>query len=199
MPRTATRVDTVYTLAELKEQHPKGYARVHQRWKDACDGSGDMAWADETMDSLKAVVKACGGRLKDWSIGPYSYSSIDVVADDSYTVEDESAEYGERDVVKDSAWLVREVLAPLGYVDALGRADFPGHCKFTGYCADDSFLESVWRSMASGDTLTDALRGLADVARKMMENDLEKQKDQESMEANWEGLEFTADGEEFNG
>ena len=171
----------VYTLAELKESHPDAYAKVLARWADCCT---EPNWADETMDSLKAVVKACGGTMKKWSIGAHSPSSMTVEADD----EDEDGEW------KDAEWLRLNVLAPNGYVKADGTADFPGHCKWTGYCADDDFIEDVYKSMKGGDTLTKALEGLATVASRLMERDLEDAQSEESMLANWDGCQFTEDG-----
>lgn len=182
----------VYKLTELKEVSPKGYERVHDRWREGCDGD---SWTSETMDSLKAVVEACNGTLRDWSIGAYSHSSMNVRAED-YTDEDEEAPR----TLKDAEWFLHNVLKPHGYVKDTGfgrlSADFPGHCAFTGYCADDSFLEAAYKAMCSGETLTEALEGLASVASKMFEDDLEQEQDEESMLANWGDNEYTIDGED---
>lgn len=183
--RTETR--TIYTLAELKTLKPDAYAKVLARWQDACDEHGDCPWSDETMASLKAVVKACGAKLRDWRIGPYAQSSIRVEC------EDEDDETGAR---KGLDWLRKEVLAGTKYLDAAGAFVFRGECHWTGYCGDDSMIEHVHNALRDGETLTEALEGLADVAREMMEADAEQQKEAESMEANWEGNEYDEAGEE---
>lgn len=183
MPKTLT-VQT-YSLAELKEAHPEAYERVHERWKEG--QSGDIPWSEETMDSLKAVVKACGGRLTDWSIGAYAQSHCSVSVDD---------EDGDTGKPKDARWFRREVLKPNGYIRANGHPYFPGNCAFTGYCADDTFLEAAYKALQEGETLTEALEGLADVAREMMEADLEQAESEESMEANWGDNRYLEDGEE---
>lgn len=184
MPRQETR--TLYTLAELKERFPDAYKKVLARWEDLCDRSGDIPWVDETMASLKAVVAACGATLRDWSIGCYSYSSIKV------EVEDEDDEGN----TKDAAWLIREVLRPNGYVNEKGEADFPGLCKWTGYCADDAMIEAVYKGMLAGETLTKALGRMADVAREYMESDADAQRSEDSMDANWSDNEYTEGGDD---
>ncbi len=179
--RAAARI--LYTLAELKAQHPDAYAKVLSRWQDACD-QDSAPWSDETMDSLQACVKACGATLKDWSIGAYAHSSVTVEADDET----------DEGTPKDVDWLLLNVLKPHGYTDENGAAAFPGICAWTGYCADDAMIESVHRSMVGGSTLTEALEGLADVAREEFEQNAEQARDAESMEANWGGSEYDAEG-----
>lgn len=188
MSKVETR--TLYTLAELKEAFPDGYARVLERWEAACDRSPDVPWQSETMDSLRAVVKACGGKCTDWRIGPYSPSHLCVDLG-----EDEDDEGNP--IPRDAEWFWREVLAPNGYVRAEdGSVSFPGFCPFTGYCADENMLEAAWADLVSGSSLKEALEGLADVASRMMEEDAEQDRDAETMEANWDGLWFTESGDE---
>jgi len=189
MSKVETR--TLYTLAELKEQFPDGYARVLERWQDACDRFFDVPWQSETMDSLRAVVDACGGKCHDWQIGPYAPSHLSVRVDEH----DEDDEGNE--VRRDAEWFWREVLAPNGYARGEGgEVEFPGVCPFTGYCADENMLEAVWQDLRAGVGLREALEGLADVASRMMEANAEQERDAETMEANWDGLWFTEHGDE---
>lgn len=171
---------TGYTLAEIETAHPEAFERIHDRWRDLV--YRDQApWADETMDSLRAVIDAAGGSLDDWSIGPDS-GSCSVGIDDHYTYHNAS---GEHSAPCGARWFRREVLAPLGYVRPDGRAYFPGLCKLTGYYADDAFLEDAYRSLRKGETLREALEGLAHVASRMMADDLEQQAGRDGMFANW--------------
>ena len=186
--RTETTTRTLYTLGELKAKFPDAYAKVHARWMDAC-ATDETPWSEETMDSLKACVKACGATLKDWSIGAYSYSSVKVECDDEY--EDDAGEFH----AKDHTWLLREVLAPNGYAKDC-KPDFPGLCKWTGYCADDSMIEAVHGAMVGGATLSDALESLADVAREEMESNCDQARSEEDMEANWEENEYEENGDD---
>ena len=183
---------TIYTPAELKEQYPAAYEKVLKAWAEAVGDSGDIPWSGETIDSLKQVIEACGFELRDWRIGPYSPSYVKVSGDDDYYPDN----YGDDDEprAKDADWYLTNVLAPLGYVND-GKAHFPGLCKLTGYGADDDLLESVYKSLLSGRTLTEALEDLADDVRRMFEADLEQQQDEESMLANWGDSLFTEHGE----
>lgn len=175
---------TAYTLAEMKEQHPEGYAAILKRWQDGCAKSNYAPWLYEI--SLKATVKAFGGTLKNYRVNPYSNNFMNVEVNDDYSKPSEVGEGGTNDgtFIKDQQWAYDNVLASLGYArKADGKVDFPGLCPFTGYCADEGFIEAVWKSLGEGETLTEALEGLADIAGKMME-------------ANWEGCWFAEDGTE---
>ena len=187
-----------YTLAELKSSHPDGYERAHNRWKE--QQGDDIPWTAETMDSLKAVIAEFGGILNDWSIGAYnseSFVSVSVSDEFEKWFTDDEGDEDYHMIQKDAQWAIDSVLKPLGYpVSNVGHihAKFPGLCKLTGYCADDDMLESVYKALEQGETLTDALQGLADVARIAMESNLEQQQSEDSMIANWEDFHFLADG-----
>lgn len=183
---------SVYTLQELRTMNPEAFERVHERWKEDVVASPDVPWADETMDSLKAVVKAAGGTLTDWQIGPWGQSSMRV------SVEDEYEYLPGRTTQKGTAWFRKYVLTPLGYLSGEHKSRariFTGLCKLTGYCADDNFLEYVYKSLKAGETLTDALEGLAREAEKELEANVEQHQEEDSMMANWgEGRFFTLEG-----
>lgn len=178
----------VYTLEELRTINPGAFEKIHNEWRNVV-ASDQAPWSDEVIDSLKAVVDACGGTLKAWSIGAYAPSSMMV------SVEDEFEDGEEVFAKKDSAWMFEHILRPLGYKGHKEKGvDFPGLCPFTGYCADDDFLEAVYKELQRGYTLTEALESLADVARKHMEDDTEQAQDEESMLANWGERLYTEDG-----
>lgn len=181
--RTETR--EVFTTDEMKAKHPAGFARIMERWEKDCDDSGDCPWGDEAMESMREVIKACGGTLGRYEIGPWSHSFVNVEVED----DDENGKRKGRD------WLRLNVLKPNGYTDGRGRAAFPGVCHWTGYCADDDMIESVWKAVKSGETLTEALEGLADVVREHMEDACEQMRGEDSMLANWEDREWTAEGD----
>ena len=173
----------LFTPEELKQMAPDAYARVLAQWAE-CVAQDEMPWSGEIMDSLKAVVGACGGTLTDWSIGAYGPSSCTVRVDDE---DDDGNQKGPK-------WFLREVLTPLGYVKD-GAASFPGLCKLTGVCYDDDFLEAAHKELTQGRTLTQALEGLASDAERMMAADLEQAQDEESMLANWgDSARWTIDG-----
>lgn len=186
MPKTIT----TYSLAELETVRPEAYERVHERWKA---GISEVAWTDETMACLRACIEACGARLTTWEIGTDS-GWLNVEVEDT-NCDDDSDGTAQRN--KDAAWLFENVLQPLGYTrDHAGKVKFPGNCPWTGYCADEDFIEAVYKALESGDTLTKALQGLASVASRLMQNDLEQQQDTESMMMNWRDNQYTIEGTE---
>jgi len=189
-----TRTVETYTLDELKDAHPETYVKLHEKWRELV-ANDDAPWGDETMDSLKATVKACGALLHNWSIGAYAPCSMTVGVQDDFIDgnDEESAE-----IRKDEGWFFDHVLKGLGYTrDSQGKVEFPGLCPFTGYCADDAFLEHVYKQLQRGNTLTDALESLADVAGKMVEDDLEQMQEEDSMLANWGENQYDKDGREY--
>lgn len=185
----------VYTLEELQEKNPEAYARVLSKWEKSCDEDSFCPWQDECMASLRAIVKACHGKLVDWRLRPYSPGFIKVELAD----EERDRDLGE---AADSVWFLRHVLEPHGYkMDAAGKVEFPGLCPFTGYCLDDDLLESVWKYLQtvfpvrpSGDSLKEALENLEGVIREHFEDSCEQQRGEDSMMANWGDCHFTLAG-----
>lgn len=173
------RTVTVYTLAELKSEHPAGYARVLRRWETRCE-QDTTPWVDEIVNSYKAVVAACGAKLEDWEFGAYScpYVSIDVPEE-----------------LDNNREAFDETLKTLGYWKD-GAPHFPGLCKFTGYCADDDILEAVSNAFQGGESLRYALMKGASKTAKLIDADADAWKDEENMEANWDRREYLADGTE---
>lgn len=170
-----------YTLEELKANHPEGYDKAFERFRSWA--GEDVPWINETLDSLKAVIGAFGFKMQNWSVGPYSPSDITI---GGYAYELEWSRG--RALV-----YARRVLRDLGYCDGK-RPTFPGLCKLTGYCADDDFLESAWKDLLTGSTLRESLEGLAGVASRMMEDDVEQACSEESFEVWAEGQDFLPDG-----
>lgn len=207
-----SRTITVYTLAELKAQFPKAYERAYERWKAQ---DHDIPWQKETMDSLKAVIAAAGAELRDWSIGPWVNSYVVI-----RFASDEVANFTGR---RAFAWLEAHVFGPLRepwrpFTDPRrrklaeynlayrschppGKRTFyePGRvnpCPFSGYVADEVYLDALVKSVREGRRLGLALTDLADEARKMMEDDVEQAENEESFEANNETSEYLESGTE---
>ncbi len=174
---------TIYTLEELEEVNEEAFNKVLAEWATYVKTDRDyVPWSDETIDSLRHVVEACGATLGGVSICPfYGNSSITVKTPNIGT-----------DTPDDWVWV--NVLQKYKYLNDNGEAYFPGLCAFTGYCGDDDMLESVWEDVSTGSSLRDALHNLAGVAQKMMEDDIEQDCERESMLINWGEQEYTIDG-----
>lgn len=174
-------ITTYYTLAELKEQFPAGYARAWENWQQAV-AEDECPWSGEIMDSLKALFAAAGVTMQDWQLGAYSRGNrIDV---GEFDAEDAT---GEEALAWAMSWI------PEGTLDAAGKV--VGRCGFTGYCADDDLIESVLDDIRGGCTCREALRNLADVVGSLMEQEIEQMQDEESFQANCEHRHYTEHGE----
>ena len=116
---------------------------------------------DECMESLKAIVKACDLRLRDWNVGPYNRNNFAKV---------ECDDEGNRALAR-----FLRVLLSHGYArpKKFTEMEFPGHCGFTGVCFDDDIAEAVWKSLLGGETLGKAFDCAADKIQSICEEDLD--------------------------
>jgi hypothetical protein len=195
---------SLYTPEELKEENPEGFERAHEWYKSIND---EIPWSGEIIDSLKAIFKASGIHLRDYSIDAYGYSSV------SFDMESETEDLkGQRAL----AWIENNLLAdlrikwqPYGRVDKehqfksvraelskYGQYYRPGMvhpCPFTGVCFDEDMIESLLKSVKSGDTLGEAYHNLANVAAKLFESEIEQGNSEEEFLMQ-EHLTFTFEG-----
>ena len=152
------------------------------------------------MDSFKAVFKAARIRLKDYSIGGRGTGCKVVFSTD---------EAGELTGARAMAWLENNLFSglrlpytgarrwELSKYGSYYRAGMVKPCPLTGYCADEDFLDSLKKSVKSGDDLKSAFEHLAAVAARLIESESENQAGEEYFldhaEAN--GFKFSEDGE----
>ena len=176
---------TSYSIHELKEMHPQGYSRALDKHRDEC--SEEIPWQSEIFESLKGLYDAAGVRMKKYSLGICNRSN-GITAEFSGDYSEETADLcGKRAM----AWLENNLLSSLRIpwkgerrdeVRKYGKYYRPGMvkpCPFTGYCADDSFLESLLRDIRKGDTLREAFESLADEYVKLLESEDENQRSEE--------------------
>ena len=199
-----THTVTTYTVDELKSLFPEGYARAFKRFQHEQDPC-PSPWADETHKSLKAVIKAASARIVDCSIAPYAPSYLDIGLPD-----DVGELYGKRAF----AWLENNLLGALRkpYAKPAQRyaseirykakrpftlaGDIPAG-PFTGYYADDAFLDALRQSVINGDTLQDAFENLALTCRDLLQQDVDQARSEENFEASCDYVQFTSNGDVF--
>ena len=182
---------TVYTPQELKEDFPDGYDKAYQSYRDSVEW---IPWMDEIMLSMQKIFEHSGIRLTDWEIGAWCYSHVSFDLDDD--VRDLS---GSRAM----AWLENNLFKYLripwyGEKRLKGRkwGYKPGSippCPFTGYCADEDFIDALKLDILNGGTLDDAYHNLARVAQKLAEQELEYAMSEEYFLEN-DYLEYTEEG-----
>lgn len=204
-----TQTIKIYKFNELSKK-AKEYAIEQYRNKNS-----EIFWADETIESLKSLFNACNGvKLKDYSLGEYN-SSLEV----EFSYDEVGELSGKRafawiennllcnirikkgiDNLKNRVWLSDCVKNPKHKQGAFIR--FEGtikDCPFTGYCADDVFLDSLLKDIKQGCDLKTAFEGLATTYQKIIQNEIEYQNSDEyiieHMECN--DYEFTKDGERY--
>lgn len=187
----------VYTAKELKEKFPEGFKRAFDRYREDVSSTAGF-WVDEIMDSLKGLFKASGITLKDWSIGPHSYSYVKFDMGDAGRLEGSRA----------MAWLENNLLSSLRIpytgkrrweLGKYGEAYRPGKvkpCPFTGYCADDDFLKALQENVRQGMSLKDAFKNMAGIASNLMEKEYEHEQSEECFldHAECNELEFKENG-----
>lgn len=191
---------TVYSPAELKDKFPDAFDYAFEHWKS---DQNEIPWSDEIMNSLKAIFKASGIHLYDWSMGTESYCSYVKFYMD-HNVRDIS---GNRAL----AWLENNLFAPLR-IKANKKEYYQYHesyrpcgdcrpyqigkvppCPFTGYCADEDFIDSLMNDIKSGSNLYDAFNNLADVASHLFEQEYEQATSEERF-LDQTDLQYTKEG-----
>lgn len=193
---------SIYSLSELNEAHPEGFKTAYDRWCDKGIYDHGIAWQDETIDSLKALIEAAGAKLKNWSLGAYNrgnFISVDAGDSDDLT--------GKRAF----AWLENRLLSALRVpwkgderkrlrkYGAFYYAGLVEPCPFTGYCADDNYLDALRERIAKGDTVKEALESLADTCAKLLEDELQYQLTEEYFieQGDANGWQFTEEGQKI--
>lgn len=191
-----------YSITELKNNFPDGFKRALSHWQNKQCYDDGIPWAEETVDSLKALISAAGLALRDWSLGAYSRNNY---------IRIDFRDYQEISGPRAMAWLENNLLGSLRIpwsgkgrdeIRKYGKLYRPGlirPCPFTGYCADESFLNALVKSIRGGDTIKEAFTSLADVCQDLLEQEADAQQSEEYFVDHAEGndWQFTEDGELF--
>lgn len=187
----------VYSPSELKAKYPDGFKRAHRDYiQDQCD----IPWQDEIMNSLKAIYEHSGINLRDWQIsGDYPDSSWVRL---SFPIDAARDLYGQRAL----AWIENNLFSGLRehrtfmnrvkkydkWFDFTKYGQIPD-CPFTGYCADDDFIESLLDAIKNGHDLGSAYANLAKVAGRLFEQEIEYMQSEEHF-LEQDDLTYTKDG-----
>lgn len=184
-----------YTIEELKKQFPEGYKRAIEVWRD---DEREIPWMEETVESLKKLIEATEQiTLKDWNLGAYNRNNHIRIAfreDNAEMLEGKRA----------FAWLENNLLSKLripwkGKAPKYGkgyRAGMVKPCPFTGYCADEDYLQDLTENIKGGMNLKDAFTSLADTCERLLEQECEYAHKEETIVENMMAnmCEFTEDG-----
>lgn len=163
----------VYSITELS-QDARDYAIEKYKEKNT-----EIFWQDETIESLKGLFENCNGiKLKDYSLGEYN-SNIDV----EFSQDEVENISGKRAF----AWIENNLLSNiripykhdkrkeyLKYGEGYKSGQIKS-CPFTGYCADENFLDCLMESIKSGMNLKKSFESLASEYQKIINNEIEYQ------------------------
>jgi hypothetical protein len=189
----------LYTPQELKEANPKGFEKAHQNYNYE---DTEIPWQSEIVDSLKAIIKESGLALRDWSISgdcpSQSWLKVDMESDVANISGQRALAWLENNLLSDlripfipmftrfqlpdGSWTEHQPTRR-GELAQYGEYYRPGMikpCPFTGVCFDEDFIEALVKAVKDGDTLEDAYRGLAQVAGKLFEQEIEQAQSEET-------------------
>ena len=199
-----TITENQYTLEELRDSYPEGYARALMDYQDRVDNDPYVSWQEETLDSLLACLEACGLRRGQYTyeLGAYSPSFIRVRHD---------ADWLDLRGPRALAWFENHVLGPLRvpftpmaeggkrrqHAKYGTRAGSVPPCPFTGFCTDDDYLDAIRESLKGGESVREAIGGLAFTYQRFVEAEWEYRRSPEGF-ADWADCHtqyFTESGE----
>ena len=201
---------TVYSLKELKEKFPDGFERAWKDFRNDC-ANDQLPWEDEIMDSMKKTFKFAGINLEDWSISTCERSYV------KFNIPTYWSELADEDILVDS-YTGKKALNWLKNafdLKSAKRVGYIGHdkkkhyrwdctkldgkdwwCEFTGYCADQDYLENLLEDVSKNNyDLSEAFHNLADVAAKLFDNEYEYQMSEEYfLDQDYNDNKYTEDG-----
>lgn len=172
-------------LYSFKELSSDAQNRVIERIAENISNDPYDFTLNECMDSLNAVVSACGLRLQNWSIGPYNRNNFARVDCD---------DEGNRAKARFLRVLIEHRYPrPARFTDM----KFEGVCGFTGVCFDDDVCEAIWEALMDGETLGKAFDRAADRIMRLCEDDLEYRTSKEGILENLDNSEeiYTEEGD----
>lgn len=184
----------LYTIDELKKNFPEVFNKIFQKYQESIF---DVPWSSEIIDSLKKLVKKTGYELRNYNIGAYSNSYIQL----SYPSNTDDMT-GRRAF----AWLENVVLSDLRIpfkgkrrweVAKYGQYYRPAMvtpCPFTGCCFDEDFLDSLKSSLKAGETVRDAILSLADTAGRLFEEAMEDEMSENAFVERYQDAAFDEKG-----
>lgn len=186
-------------LYQFDELSDEAKATARDWLRDAT--ASDTYVLDEMIDSLKALFKASGIKLVDWSIGAYNQNNY---------VKFDLGDAADLTGARAMAWLENNLFDRLRITPAefeKKRKEYMSYgegyrigkikpCPLTGMGYDEDLLDAIRKSISSGETLKEAFKGLADHIAKMFETEVEYQNKDEQVEENIRAneYEFTVDG-----
>lgn len=190
----------LYTIEELKEQHPESYNKLYKDYKSLVS-EYSSPWSGEVVDCLKAFVEFLDFKLVNYSLSSW-HSYITVCSGGN------SSDHSE------------DLYGPRAYAYIMNRLDayrVPHGCKhknykhyrrygyyykagkikpapLTGYYLDDVFIEKTLDYVLKHGTLKEAVESLSSMITESLADDEEQEQSKESFEVRCQDELFTSAG-----
>lgn len=192
-----TKTINIYSFSELSQE-----AREHaiEQYRE---GNTEILWASEIFESLKGLFENCNGvKLKDYSLGECnSWLSVSFTNDEVENLSGKRAmAWIENNLlcnirIPENSFAMNGTRLKLAQYGQYYRAGMIKPCPFTGYCADDDFLDSLLKDIKEGSDLKTAFEGLASEYQKIINNEIEYQNSEEYIAEHFETNEYEFDEE----
>jgi hypothetical protein len=180
--KTITITKALLTPKEMLESNSDTYWKAYNRWAEY----NPAGWSDEIVESLKAICKAAGVTIKDYELGGWDRHTwrITMPEPNMWDADPGCVDY---DAIENLSgpraltWIENNILSPLRIpwrgtkrweLAKYGKYYRPGMvkpCPWTGYCADEDFIESLISDINSGETLGEAFVNLGRLAHNMIQ------------------------------
>jgi hypothetical protein len=192
-----TKIINIYSFNELSDE-AKEHAIQEYRERNT-----DIFWADETIASLKGLFDNCNGiRLKNWSLGEYnSWIRVDFDREETEELSGKRAwAWIENNLlcnirIPENSLSINGTRRELAQYGKYYRSGMIKPCPFTGYCADDAYLDSLLKDIKEGCDLKTAFEGLATTYQKIINGEIEYQNSEEYIAEHMEANEYEFDEE----
>lgn len=201
-----TKTISIYSFDELSEEAKEKALNEYRK------GITEIFWMYEIVESLKGLFEKCHGvTLKDWSLGDcQSWLRVSFDHDEIGDFTGKRAmswiennllvniryQYGISHI-KERVWK-HECIKSINQIDGsfINNAGTIKSCPFTGYCADDDFLQDLISEVKQGTDLKTAFEGLAVTCQKLIQNEMEYQQSEEYIKEHFEmnNCEFDEEG-----
>lgn len=164
----------VYSFYELSEEAKQ------KAIQDFREDYQEVFWQDEIFKSLEALFEVCNNiKMVDYSLGEYnSYLKVEFSRDEIAELKGKRA----------MAWIENNLLCELRIQEGIHakykdyikygqyyRSGLIKSCPFTGYCADEDYLESLINDIKLGYDLKTCFESLAQVYEKLINQEIEYQ------------------------
>lgn len=157
MPKTITQ--TVYKFSELSDD-------AKESAKDEYKESFGYVWNMEALESIKALAKHFGGKVKNYSIEWWnpngSWMDFDMpeseeIVERFWNGEKSAYDMNDSELESAAKESIKTLAEKLGAYDPETGKGL-GYCVLTGYCADENAIDGLRAGIKAGKSLDESMQ-----------------------------------------